>query len=757
MLSASLFSQTGKIDSLRQKLQQVSQKDKIQVLYELGKAYWEIDPHKTIEYGNEALALSQKLKNKKGEAQALNSIGVGNYYLGNYDVALRFLKQSLEIRLQIKAEKEIVSSYNNIGIIYDDMGNYQKALEYYLKTLSGYEKLKDFNGIAYTLHNIGVVYENMSNYDKALEYLLKSLKLYRKIGDSFGTASALTNIGIVYKDLSNYDKSLKYQLESLQISRDIDDKTGIANSLHNIGIIYLNLKNYNKAVEFYQKSLKIEEEIGDQRGVASTLNNIGIIYDDLKNFAKALEYYHKSEAIYEEMQDKNGSANIYNNIGVCYENLNQYEKALEYDFKAKIIFEKIGNKKGIAATLDNIGAVYLKLKDYSNAEKYLFQSLKLAQELNTKDLIIEIYKYISDLYAETRNFKTALKYFKFYSDVKDSVFTKEKIERISGMQTEYDVKLLLEKQDKEIVLLKKNNEIFKLEAEKQKLIRWLLFSGLVILITLIFIGYYRYRIKFQANKMLQKLVEERTRDLQETNERLKKEIAERKQLEAQLRITERLAGIGEIAAGVAHEIRNPIAIIKSTAQFCHDNYRELSDEKIGKIMDIFSQTSDRINKTVSELLQFAKSSQEKMSKGDISHILKRVLSFLEGKMKNQNISVSISNQPDLPQVMLNEDQLYGALLNIILNSIDAMSNGGELKLNFFSRNGKLILEILDNGKGISPEEREKIFNPFYTTKKTGTGLGLSLVHQVMNLHNGSIDIQSETGKGTTVTLTFPIV
>ena len=756
-LTLTLFSQNEKIDSLKNELQRIPEKEKVQILNELGKAFWGINPEKTIEYGTQALNLAKKLKDKKGEAQSLNNIGVANYYLGNYEAALDFMKKALEIRNLLKNKRDIVSSYNNIGIIYDDIGNYKTALKYYLKALSVYEELEDENGMAITQHNIGVVYENLSNYDKALEYLLKALRIYKKLNDDYGTASALGNIGVVYKDLSNYDKSLKYQLESLEISKKIGDQTGIANSLHNIGIIYINLKNFDKAIEYYKQSLEIEEEIGDKKGVASTLNNIGIIYDDLKNYHKALEYYHKSEKMYEELNDKNGLANAYNNIGVCYQNLGQYRQALKYDFLANKIFKESGNKKGIAATFDNIGSVYLKLGNYSKAKKYLFRSLKLAQEMNTKDLMTEIYKYLSDLYSAMADYENALKYFKRYATVKDSIFTKEKIEKISGMQTEYQVKLLLEKQDKEIALLKKDNEIFRLEAEKQKLIRWLLLAGLIVLFALSFIVYYRYRIKFKANKMLQRLVDERTRDLSETNKRLQNEINERKQLEAQLRITERLAGIGEIAAGVAHEIRNPIAILKSTAQFCHDNYKDLSESKIKKIMDIFSQTSDRINKTVSELLQFAKSSQEKMKEGDISKVLTKVLSFVEDKLKSQNIEVKVSIPENIPKIKLNYDQLYGALLNIILNSIEAMPEGGKLNLKFYSKNNKVILEISDTGSGISAEERKKIFNPFYTTKKSGTGLGLSLVHQVMNLHNGKIDIQSEKGVGTKVILEFPAI
>ncbi len=751
-----LFADDSVIDSLKNKIKTATGKEKIHLLNELGKTYWGIDSEKTFKYSNQALKLSEKKNYKKGIAQSLNNIGVGHYFLGDYDTALEYFLQSLALREEIGDKKDIVSSYNNIGIIYDDLANNEKALEFYQKALQLYEELDDQKGIADALNNIGVSYKRLSRFNKSLECFLRALKIYEEMHDKNGISNALGNIGIIYNDLSYYDKSLEYHLASLKTNEELKDEVGIALSMSNIGDVYKNLGNHVKAIEYYRKSMETGERLGDKRGVASSLNNMGIIYDDLGEFDQALEYYLRSNNLYKEIGDKNGIAKTINNIGVVYENLEDYENALVYHKRSFAFFQESKHKKGIAASLKNMGAVYLKMNQHKKALESFNKSLEIVNEIQIRDLMIEIYEGLSDLYSAQNNFKKALDYYKLYSAVKDSIFTKEIIERVAGMETTFEVSILIQKQEKEIELLQKDNEIYRLAAEKQKLLKGLLYSFLIIVLAAVFIIYYRYRLKNKATRQLKEVVEERTKDLKKTNEDLLREISERKQLETQLRITERLAGIGELAAGVAHEIRNPIAIIKSTAQYCQTNYKDLSEEKLNKMMDIFTETSDRISKTVKDLVEFARPKQDSFKKDDIIEILNKVTSSFESKFLSHNIIVKKNLPHDLPLVLLDEDQMYGAFLNLILNAVDAMQNGGTLTLSAEKSKQNIMINITDTGVGISKENLKKIFNPFFTTKKKGTGLGLSLVHQVMDYHQSTIEIISEIRKGTIVVLKIPI-
>lgn len=750
-ITSSLFPLTTKIDSLENALKTISNNEKICVLNKLSKEYLKISVEKSLEYSTQALQLAEKLKNNKEKADALSNLALGNYYLGNNNKALEYYQLSLKIEKKIGNFQKIAAILNNLGIICSNLCDYNKALEYYIKSLQIYEEIEDKKFIAITLNNIGTVYDDLSNYDKALEYHLKSLKIRNEIGDKNSIANCVNNIGIIYYAWGNYKKALEYYLQSLKIYEEIGNKNGIANSLDNIGTVYKNLSNYDNALKYHQKSLKIREEISDKNGIAASFNNIGIDYKYLCKYNKALEYYKSSLKMFEEIGDKRSIGASFNNIGNVYCSLDNYNKALEYLLKSISIKEEIGDKFGVAISSNNIGSLYLKLQNYDKAVLFLEKGLKLAQEIEADNIIQESYMYLSELYTAKNNFQKALDYYILYSSIKDSIFNKESDKHIAEMQTKYET----EKKEKEIDLLQKDNEIQKLEVEKHKLVQMRLVFILLIIVILWFFIFYHYRSKQKLNKELKKLVAERTKEITDANIQLKDEISEREKLEAQLRISERLAGIVELAAGVAHEIRNPLAVISSTVQYLNSIYKDKDNEMV-ELLDIINQSSEQANSTITSLLEFAKPREISLIEGDILKSILKVCSLVETKCSNQKVQLIKKLPNKLPNILYDEHQMEGVFLNLILNSLSAMPEGGKLIISAEGNNGEVEINISDTGVGISEENLQKVFNPFFTTKKGGTGLGLSLVYQIVHSLQGSLTINSKIGEGTSIILTFPV-
>ncbi len=756
IFTSHIFAEISLIDSLINDVENSTGSKKVDSINLLSKTYWQIDPEMSLEYGEQALLLSQQLGYIKGEAKAINNIGVGYYYLGDFEQAIRYLKESLEIRLEIDDKIEIITALNNLGIVYEDHSKYEIALDYYLRSLKIEEQIGNKNGIAGSLNNIGLVYENLSNYNKSLEYFRKSLKVYEEIENNYGIATNLSNIGKIFGVLTNYEKAIEYLLKSLKIYEEIEDTKGIAISLGNIGIIYDDIGNTNMALEYYKKSLKIEQELGNILGIAGKLNNIGIIYDDLGEFDTALDYYLQSLKLYENVSDKNGIADVSNNIGVVYENLGNYDQSLKYLLKALEIYRNIRRKKGIAASLNNVGTIYLKQKDYELALNYFKQSLKIAKEIQIRDLIIEIYEKISNVYSEQNHYMKALEYYRLYSSIKDSIFSKERMEIIAGMETTYEVELLLEEQEKEIELLQKDNEIYKLIADKQNLAVLLLVFGLLIVLVLVFIIYYRYRLTRKARLVLEKTVEERTKDLTKTNIKLKKEILERKELQSQLIRSERLAGIGELAAGIAHEIRNPLGNISSSAQICLNKYEPRKEIK--QFLEIIEEDSKRANAIIKGLLDFANPREMKFQKDYICDVITRVISSIKARCQENKINITTKFRKKSQPTRIDKKWLEQAFLNFALNAINAMPDGGELIISSVldKKKKNLIITFSDTGVGIARKNLSKIFDPFFTTHKDGVGLGLSLSYQIIKDHQGFINIESKLNAGTNVIILLPI-
>ena len=215
-----------------------------------------------------------------------------------------------------------------------------------------------------------------------------------------------------------------------------------------------------------------------------------------------------------------------------------------------------------------------------------------------------------------------------------------------------------------------------------------------------------------------------------------------------------MASIGKLAAGVAHEIRNPLANINASAQLILKKIK--LKEPIQDYLEIIMRNSNETNKIIKELLDFARPRELKFEDNFISDILEDVIKNLKARLSENKIKISMHFQKDIPKIKADKKWLEQAFQNIIINSIQAFEDRGNISISTsLNAENKIKIVISDNGKGIPKENLEKIFNPFFTTKGEGVGLGLALVHQIIEDHIGFINIESEIGKGTKVIIKLP--
>jgi len=225
-------------------------------------------------------------------------------------------------------------------------------------------------------------------------------------------------------------------------------------------------------------------------------------------------------------------------------------------------------------------------------------------------------------------------------------------------------------------------------------------------------------------------------------------------LQAQVRRNERLSALGNLAAGVAHEIRNPLSSIKGFATYLAGKVQG-PDREAAKAM---VQETDRLNRVVSELLEFARPGEMKLRDEDLGQVVERALRLVRADWTAKGVTVSFEQDESLPRVPLDPERFTQALLNLFLNAIQAMEPGGELRISTF-RNpsaGVVALRIADTGHGMASELLPDIFNPYFTTKSSGTGLGLAIVHRIVEAHNAEIKVESTVGQGTVFTILLPM-
>ncbi len=257
---------------------------------------------------------------------------------------------------------------------------------------------------------------------------------------------------------------------------------------------------------------------------------------------------------------------------------------------------------------------------------------------------------------------------------------------------------------------------------------------------------------------LKRKVEEQTHELTEANQKLKQSLADLQATQEHLIQAEKLSALGELVAGVAHELNNPLTVILGNAELLAP--RAAGDAKVKGQLERIYQAGARCQQIVKSLLSFARKQKPTKAYIDINALCESILNLLTYQLKVSNIALEKRFDADLPKTMVDPHQLQQVFVNLVTNAYQAMSSyqsRGKLVVETKRGNGMIQIIFRDDGPGISQEHQRKIFDPFFTTKERGTGLGLSISYGIIKEHGGEITVQSTSGKGATFLIELPII
>ncbi|MBP2649728.1 MAG: atoS 3 [Firmicutes bacterium] len=233
------------------------------------------------------------------------------------------------------------------------------------------------------------------------------------------------------------------------------------------------------------------------------------------------------------------------------------------------------------------------------------------------------------------------------------------------------------------------------------------------------------------------------------------DLTERQHMQAQIMKAERLAALGELMAGVAHEIRNPLTAIKGFVQYLTGTDNEAERKEY---MPIIIKEVDRVNRVIETLLYFARPNKTDYTLVNINKLVEETLVLVKNINTSQKVQFDFKLDAQVSVIEGDAEQLKQVLLNLLINAVQAIDEHGEIGIETWQKEENFVcLRITDTGNGIKPEELEKVFDPFFTTKTAGTGLGLAVVQRIVNAHYGRVDISSEIGVGTAVTVEIPVI
>ncbi|GAB4328323.1 MAG: hypothetical protein Kow00127_20970 [Bacteroidales bacterium] len=634
--------------------------------------------------------------------------------------------QALHVSKELMEKEMECEALRNLSLFHEYYGSVDSAIYYMERVRDIYQTLHDTTSLAETYLEIKLLLGSKAEYDRAAEQVFAALELYEKSGDQRGIANCYVELCdlLYYED--KYQESVDYCDRAIEIQKEIDAREDLAKALR------------FKASSQLFSGADLEEAL-------ATIN-------------EAIELYQSMEGKeIELMASKNGRGNILKYLGRYDEALadykSNYEKCLEIGFKPYII-----------PSVANIGHVYKLQGKFREALPYTLKSIELMKESGDNKNLWENYMHARDIYAHLGNFEKAYEYSVLYSDQ----YNEYQQTIIHRLESEAQIKYETAKKDAQI----SEQET---RIEQQDKIKFLYLSiAILLIISLIGMLQSRYRLR------------KKQKEIEHSKEELEKSLENLKVTQNQLIHAEKMASLGELTAGIAHEIQNPLNFITNFSEINEELIRELIEElDKGRLQEAKALAVDiteneqkihhhgkRADAIVKGMLQHSRTSSGQKEPVDINSLADEYLRLsyhgLRAKYKSFNAGFRLEADPDLPEVNAVSQDIGRVLLNLINNAFHAVyerskAAGADYKPEVVvvtkKEGNKIEIRVRDNGTGIPDEIREKIFQPFFTTKPAGegTGLGLSLSYDIITRgHGGKISVDTTEGEGTEFIITLPL-
>lgn len=699
-------------------------------------------------------------------------------------------------------------------------------------------------------------YYRFNHPDSSANYAEQALLLAESIDYPEGRMMSLNYWALAEQAEGDYSDAIKNHFEALKIAEELNDRQYANLTKIYIGSANYMNKDYKQAKKFYLEAQAHFVQFDDEKNkiyLASALNNLGMLSKEADDIPQAIKYYKESMAIKEELGQKRGIANTLHNIGVLYMQTSSYELALVYLQRSLSMKKQLADKIGIASTYCQIATCYLSLKQPSRAMSFAQSALDISQKTGEKDDLKDSYRILSEIYAFNKQYDLAYRHHKRFHSMYDSLFETENLRHIAELQAIYGIK---EKHIQNMALLREKTNQEAINS-RLRITNISVISALVIALILSWALYKNNRQKkrayqlleikkvkldkrtqelTKANDEMQRLTEElsvlleKTRfqtqilkqhqeeirsqneelltqqeDLNKKNIELQNAIDQLKHAQSQLVQSEKMASLGQLTAGIAHEINNPInyissgiiglkAVIQDLIQVMQaydelnpDNFllefpklMELKEEMefheliegLSTLTQNISLGAERTANIVKGLRRFSHRDGREPKQTDIHENLDSTLMLLHNQYKDR---ISIDKQyGNIPFVECFGGKMNQVFMNILSNAVQAIDGKGSITINttyhenFKSKghdfNGEgfldepvVIIQISDSGKGMPHSIQGKVYDPFFTTKEVGqgTGLGLSISLNIVKQHRGLIEFDSQSGQGTTFSVILP--
>ncbi|MFC2106921.1 tetratricopeptide repeat protein [Bacteroidota bacterium] len=751
-----VFTTTGqersKVDSILGIINSSSLEEQTNLYIELSEYFVSNHPDSSVIFGLKALSNALQANDKFLIGLSNFQIGKAYYYNDSLHLSETYLLKSKTFIEDQNDTSLLFNLYNYLTYVYFDLYKYDEALKYQNLSIEIETGLINKEETAIRLLEFGMVYEYTGNIEKALTYYNQSLKLYREIEDNEGIADLLNNLGNIYHTLNNYQKALEYYIESSNIQKEIQNLQGIAIADNNIGIVYHDWGQYDKALKYYKKALETERELENENGISESLLNIAVIFHDMNQLDTALAYYNKSLSIAERINNINMLGLLYGNLADLYFTINELSKALIAQEKSLDFHKESGNEIGIADSYLMLGQIYYKNKLYQKSINYYKQSISILEPRKILLSVADCYKGLAETYAALNKYDLAYEYYNRFHKINDSIFSESMAKKLNILEIENrenEIQLLNEARVREQL----QNEYVNKKVKIQKVIVIVLIVALIVIISLLILLIVQLKSKRKTFSTLKTQHQEITNNRQEL-------LVAKEQAEESNRLK------SAFLVNLSHEIRTPMNGIIGFSQILKE--KGISQEEITSSAEQIYENSLKLLNLLNNIIDISS-----IQTGQLKLIEEKI--FLSGLINDIYTQYKLNPEFQKPEIELllncnckddvqitaDSQRLYQVIENIIDNAFK-YTEKGKIEISCDIVNKFAQISVSDTGIGIPEDKQSFIFDKFIqldyssTRKYEGTGIGLSLSKALIELMNGTIEIYSKLGIGSTFTVKFPI-
>lgn len=682
----------------------------------------------------------------------------------NIDTAINAAQQTIEEAKRVNYKKGEADAWLQLATNYCNKGKFEEAQAALETSEEIIKQLKDSTGFGKLYSGYGMMYGMQSKYDSAIFYFQKVIDVAQKVNDRSLLSTAYHNISISYYMQSNYSQALAYQQNALQLAEELHDVPLQAKVLMNMGLAYSSLNDTGRAEQSFLKAVALAEKQQLKNVELYAYSNLSTLYYDAeKKFQPAYDYAMKAATLAEQMGDQGMQATSLSNAARALSAQKKFQQAEEVCRKAMVIADSSNEPLNIYQTYSSMGSILTAEEKYKDAIVFFeksFDALKDADIYNEQ--IGESYADLSKCYEKTGDYSRALAAYKMSAKITDSVRSKHNIQKATELTLNYE--------------FEKKQQAAKAEQEKKDAVastrQIALLVGLVLTLVLAVVALNAYRNKQKANALLHKQKEE----IQTT-------LTELKTTQAQLIQAEKMASLGELTAGIAHEIQNPLNFVNNFSEVSDELIDEMKEELLtGNQQQAMAIANDvkqnlqkivhhgkRADSIVKSMLLHSRSSSAQKEATDINALTDEYLRLsyhgLRAKDKSFNAAVHTDFDNSIKTINIIPQEIGRVLLNLFNNAFYSVTQKKQSIENYEPAvsvctkkiKDKIEIRVKDNGMGIPQKVLDKVFQPFFTTKPTGqgTGLGLSLSYDIIKAHRGEIRVETKEGEGAEFIIHLP--